>query len=182
MNQTDAVFGQIMAMNTFLENFPMSLFDVSAQKQYNTVFEFIIDVLYACNVDTNKIISTLLEKIYGVVGLAGSSIEGMLDRVRFGDIEVNTQNKFMESVEWSIKSILMALFTSIFTCDSLPILPNSVFDYDGYRSENDEPLMEDGVISLLSGMTIPVSLIDITGMLDVSPTSYNHTKTSRRRS
>ena len=168
----DAVFGQIMAINTFLENFPMSIFDMMNQRVYNTAFDFIIDVLNACGVNTSQIIGTLMEKIYGIDGLAGSTIDGMLDRVRFGNIEVNTQNKFMESVEWSIKGILMGLFTSIFTCESLPILPNSSFDYDGYVSQNNEPLMDDGISNILSGISIPVSLIDITGMLNISPTSY----------
>ena len=66
MAQTDKVLGTISAINTFLENFPMSILDMMHGKVYTSVFDFIVDVLAACGVDINEIISFLLEKIYGL--------------------------------------------------------------------------------------------------------------------
>ena len=172
---TERIFGQISAMQTLLENFPMNIFK-NKSKNYNSAFDFIIDVLYACGVDTNQIITTILEKIYGVEGLAGSSIDGLLERIKYGNFEVNTQNPFMQKIEESIKIILMGLFTSIFTCSALPILPNKVFDRNDFNvqiSGTTEYLMSDSIINQLEGMVIPVKTIDLMGMLSISPTSYD---------
>lgn len=167
------VFGQISAMQTLIENFPTSIFNMMNTKVYNSAFEFIIDVLYACGVDTNLILTTLLEKIYGVEGIVGATIDGLLDRVRYGNFEVNTQNPFMEGLEFSIKTILMGLFTSLFTCSALPILPNKVFDCDSIVSINGVQLMSPAIQSSLYGIKVPMALVDIMGMLSISPTSYN---------
>ena len=173
MTSTEKIFGQISAMQTLLENFPMSIFQ-NKGKTYNSVFDFVIDVLYACGVDTNEILSTILEQIYGVEGLAGSSIEGLFERIRFGNFEVNTQNPLMQTIEDAIKMILMGLFTSIFTCSAVPILPNKVFDLDNYTAATPtvQYLMSDAVASSLEGIVVPVSVIDIMGLLNISPTSY----------
>lgn len=170
MTSTEKIFGQISAMQTLLENFPMSIFQ-NKGKTYNSVFDFIIDVLYACGVDTNEILTTILGEIYGVEGLAGSSIEGLFERIRFGNFEVDTQNPVMQKIEEAIKLILMGLFTSIFTCSAVPILPNKVFDLTNY-SANAQYLMTDAVANTLEGIVIPVSVIDIMGLLNISPTSY----------
>lgn len=173
MTSTEKIFGQISAMQTLLENFPMSIFQ-NKGKTYNSVFDFVIDVLYACGVDTNEILSTILEQIYGVEGLAGSSIEGLFERIRFGNFEVDTQNPLMQKIEEAIKMILMGLFTSIFTCSAVPILPNKVFDLNNYTAATPTVtyLMSDAVANSLEGIVIPVSVIDIMGLLNISPTSY----------
>ena len=173
MTSTEKIFGQISAMQTLLENFPMSIFQGKG-KTYNSVFDFMIDVLYACGVDTNEILSTILEQIYGVEGLAGSTIEGLFERIRFGNFEVDTQNPLMQNIEEAIKTILMGLFTSIFTCSAVPILPNKVFDLCNYSAQTPtiQYLMSDAVANSLEGILIPVSVIDIMGLLNISPTSY----------
>ena len=56
MSSTAKVLGTIGALNTLIENFPMSILDLFKGKTYTSVFEFIIDVLYACGVPTNEII------------------------------------------------------------------------------------------------------------------------------
>ena len=174
MTSTEKIFGQISAMQTLLENFPMSIFQGKG-KTYNSVFDFMIDVLYACGVDTNEILSTILEQIYGVEGLAGSTIEGLFERIRFGNFEVDTQNPLMQNIEDAIKTILMGLFTSIFTCSAVPILPNKVFDLCNYTAQTPtmQYLMSDAVANSLEGIHIPVSVIDLMGLLSISPTSYN---------
>lgn len=166
------IFGQISAMQTLIENFPTSIFNMVNTKVYNSAFEFIIDVLYACGVDTNLILTTLLEKIYGIEGVVGATIDGMLERIRYGNFEVNTQNQFMDGLETAIKVILMGLFTSLFTCSALPILPNKVFDYDAI-SINNVPLMSQSIHDSLCGIMVPMALLNLMGMLSISPTSYN---------
>ena len=56
MTPTDKVLGQIAAMSTFIENFPMSILDMMQGKTYTSIFDFMIDVLVACGVDINDIL------------------------------------------------------------------------------------------------------------------------------
>jgi hypothetical protein len=62
MKSTDKVLGTISAIDTFLENFPMSLLDMSKGKTYTSIFDFMIDVLVACGVNVEDIIQRLLKK------------------------------------------------------------------------------------------------------------------------
>ena len=128
MAQTDKVLGTISAINTFLENFPMSILDMMHGKVYTSVFDFIVDVLAACGVDINEIISFLLEKIYGLEETITGGITNFYETLQNGSLQIDDQNDFLEGLEYSIKGILMSLLSSIFTCSALPVLPNKMFD------------------------------------------------------
>ena len=174
MTQTDRVLSNISAIITLLENFPMGFFDGKG-KTYNSAFEFIMDVLRACGITDQVIIDYIIGKIYGFEGQPGYTVNGLYELIKTDKLTVNPQNKFISGLEYSIKAILMALFTSIFTCSALPILPNRVFD-------------KDTLVDLMSGtiqgiteenpgndhdfkMKIPVHVIDIMNMLSISPVS-----------
>ena len=75
MSSTSQVLGTIGALNTLIENFPMSIFDLSRGKTYTSAFEFLMDVLYACGVNTNDIISFFIRKKYSI----NMNIEGGLE-------------------------------------------------------------------------------------------------------
>lgn len=174
MTQTDRILSNIGAIRTLLENFPMGLFDKDG-KTYTSAFEFIMDVLRCCGINDQELISYIIGKIYGFEGKPGYTINGLYEKIKRGDINVDMQNQFISGLETSIKAILMALFTSIYTCSALPILPNKVFDYDdlGYFMTNN--------VSIITRrnqnndrnykLKIPVSTIDIMGMLSISPTT-----------
>ena len=116
MTPTDRVLGQLAAIQTFIENFPMSILDMMHGKTYTSIFDFLIDVLNACGVNTNEIIDYLLSEIYGVEASINGSIAGFYEQIKNGEIELEEQNEFMEGLEMGIKSVLMALLSSIFTC------------------------------------------------------------------
>lgn len=175
MTPTDKVLGQIAAMSTFIENFPMSILDMMQGKTYTSIFDFMIDVLVACGVDINDIIQFLLEKIYGVEENINDGLEGFYEKLKNGAVEVNTQNEFLEGLEYAIKDIFMALLSSIYTCSAIPILPNKMFDgpnpktFEDNKSNAFGPLQDKN--NEWSGLLIPTSVIDPMGLLDIDPTS-----------
>lgn len=182
MNPTDKVLGSISAINTFLENFPMSILDMMHGKTYTSIFDFMVDVLAACGVNVNEIINQLLREIYGIEETVTDGIEGLYAKIRSGEIRINDQNEFMEALENSIKVIFMGLLSSIFTCSALPVLPNRVFDgpkrkYFEKRG-GDGNGIKDSTLNALSDpktpfdpLLIPKGIIDPMGILDINPTS-----------
>lgn len=174
MASTDKVLGTIAAMNTLIENFPMSILDMMHGKQYTSMFDFIIDVLNACGVDTNEIIDYLLQEIYGIEASIQADKEAFLNDVRNGSLEVNDQSTFLQILEYSIKGILMGLLSGIFSCSAIPVLPNKMFDApndDSFPHDKDTPLFRLLKNKSLEPFLVPISAIDPMGMLKVAPTS-----------
>ena len=172
MTQKDRVLGNIGAIITMLETFPMGFFNGKG-KEYNSVFEFIMEILRLCGINDQEIMSYVIGKIYGFEGQQGFTINGLYEEIARNDFVIQP-NAFIDALENSIKTILMALFTSIYTCSALPVLPNFVFDYDYL-----EGLMaEDGIqqLTMRTGETdyhlrIPIPSIDLLGMMSISPTT-----------
>ena len=175
MTPTDKVLGQIAAMSTFIENFPMSILDMMQGKTYTSIFDFMIDVLVACGVDINDIIQFLLDKIYGVEENINDGLEGFYEKLKNGAVEVNTQNEFLEGLEYAIKDIFMALLSSIYTCSAIPILPNKMFDGPNSETFEDNKSNAFGPLQVKNnewpGLLVPTSVIDPMGLLDIDPTS-----------
>lgn len=174
MASTDKVLGTIAAMNTLIENFPMSILDMMHSKQYTSMFDFIVDVLNACGVDTNEIIDYLLQEIYGIEASIQADKEAFLNDVRNGSLEVNDQSTFLQTLECSIKGILMGLLSGIFSCSAIPVLPNKMFDTpndDSFPHDKDTPLFKLLKNKSLEPFLVPVSAIDPMGMLKIAPTS-----------
>ena len=175
MAPTDKVLGQIAAMSTFIENFPMSILDMMQGKTYTSIFDFMVDVLAACGVDLNDITQFLLDKIYGVEENINDGLEGFYEKLKNGAVEVNTQNEFLEGLEYAIKGIFMSLLSSIFTCSAIPVLPNKMFDgpnsetFKGNKSKAFRHLQVKN--NEWTGLLVPTSVIDPMGLLDIDPTS-----------
>ena len=174
MTPTDKVLGQIAAMSTFIENFPMSILDMMKGKTYTSIFDFMIDVLAACGVDLNDITQFLLDKIYGVEEIINGGLEDFYEKLKNGAVDVNTQNEFLEGLEYAIKGIFMALLSSIFTCSAIPVLPNKMFDgpnsetFKGNKSKAFGHLQSK---DQFAPFLVPTSVIDPMGLLDIDPTS-----------
>lgn len=174
MTPTDKVLGQIAAINTFIENFPISILDMMHGKVYTSIFDFMIDVLCACGVDINEVIGYLLREIYGLEANINGGFEGFYEQIKNGNYELNEQNEFLEGLETSIKIILMGLLSSIYTCSAVPILPNKVFDgpnedsFSGNTSNAFNFLQQKDTFP---PFLVPTSAIDPMGLLDIAPTS-----------
>ena len=174
MAPTDKVLGQIAAMSTFIENFPMSILDMMQGKTYTSIFDFMIDVLAACGVDLNDITQFLLDEIYGVEEIINDGLEGFYEKLKNGAVEVNTQNEFLEGLEYAIKGIFMALLSSIFTCSAIPVLPNKMFDGPNSVTFKGNKSKAFGYLQTkdkFAPFLVPTSVIDPMGLLDIDPTS-----------
>lgn len=174
MTPTDKVLGQIAAMSTFIENFPMSILDMMQGKTYTSIFEFIIDVLAACGVDINEIIQFLLNKIYGVEESINNGLEAFYEKLKNGAVEINAQNEFLEGLEYAIKGIFMALLSSIFTCSAIPVLPNKMFDgpnSETFKDNKSKAFKHLQIKDKFAPFLVPTSVIDPMGLLDIDPTS-----------
>lgn len=173
MNSTDRVLGQIAAMHTFIENFPMGILDKMHGKTYTSIFDFIIDVLVACGVDVNQIMEYLLREIYGLEADLAIGIDGFYEQIKNGSLEIDRQNEFMQTLEYAIKGVFMTLLSSIYGCSAIPILPNKVFDKpneDAFggklNSAVNTALQKDSFLPTI----IPTGIIDPMGILQISPT------------
>lgn len=174
MAPTDKVLGQIAAMSTFIENFPMSILDMMQGKTYTSIFDFMIDVLAACGVDLNDITQFLLDEIYGVEEIINDGLEGFYEKLKNGAVEVNTQNEFLEGLEYAIKGIFMALLSSIFTCSAIPVLPNKMFDgpnSETFKGNKSKAFGHLQTKDKFAPFLVPTSVIDPMGLLDIDPTS-----------
>lgn len=169
------VLGAIAAMETFVENFPMSILDLAHGPTYTSVFVFLIDILRECNIPIQKIANRLIEKIFGI----DPRIEGGVNTIyqRIMDLEIDEQSEFLKNLETGVKTILMALLASIFSCSSIPYLPTRYFDtgrihffgsddvdnqFDHYRGYINS-LAEDREI------LIPTNVLNSFGYLDINP-------------
>lgn len=174
MAPTDKVLGQIAAMSTFIENFPMSILDMMQGKTYTSIFDFMVDVLAACGVDLNDITQFLLDKIYGVEENINDGLEGFYEKLKNGAVEVNTQNEFLEGLEYAIKGIFMSLLSSIFTCSAIPVLPNKMFDgpnSEAFKGNKSKAFGHLQTKDKFEPFLVPTSVIDPIGLLDIDPTS-----------
>lgn len=179
MQSTDKVLGTISAIDTFLENFPMSILDMAKGKTYTSVFDFVIDVLVACGVPMQEVSKWLLEQLYGLESKVDKGVEDIYERIKDGSLENIDQNEFIEGLEESIRVILMGLLSGIYTCSAIPVLPNKVFDSPCDDTFVGEGNKKDSVIKILQGedaygfkpFIVPKKMIDPTGLLDICPTS-----------
>jgi hypothetical protein len=172
MTSTDKALGIIGALHTLIRNFPMSILDMSKGKVYTSAFDFIMDVLYACGVDPSEITEHLLKEIYSI----NIKIEDLYDNVEnnlLTDDLLTEQSPFLQTIEEAMKSILMGLLSSVFTCSAIPIIPNKYMDRPKTNSfgvtGNKLSLWETGRYP--QTLNIPISYIDPMGILEITPTT-----------
>ena len=173
MSSTEKVLGTIGALNTLIENFPMSIFDLSRGKIYTSSFEFIMDILYAAGVNPTEIISFLLEEIYSININIENGLEGIKEDIAQLDFTKTNQSPFLMTLENGIKDILKTLLSSIFGCTAIPVLPNHIMDYPNKNKfpKLDTHLWDSSIFPLVT--EIPIKLIDPMGMLEITPTSLD---------
>lgn len=174
MTETSNVLGQLAAIHTLIENFPMSILDMRSGKEYTSIFEFVVDVLQACGVPTNVVLNWLLEQIYGVESLADKLSDKTLDAINRINTENMAQSEFISGLEESIKVILMSLLSSMFTCSAIPVLPNKMFDgpnSDSFKNFKNKTLLAALQTNSFKPFIVPVNAIDPMGLLRISPTS-----------
>ena len=161
------LIGKISAIETFIENFPMNILDISYATTYTSIFVFLIDILKACNVDIYDIANRIVGKVFGIADDLGLSANAVYDSIN--NLDIPKQSKFLEGLEVGVKSIIMALLTSIFTCSATPVLKTSNMDYGKY---NINPTYTSKFFGLSrTGFNIPGSVLNAFGHMDISPLS-----------
>lgn len=66
MNNTAKVLGRISAMQTLIENFPMSILSMMQGKKYTSIIEFVLDVLRALGISERDILDKIIELLFNV--------------------------------------------------------------------------------------------------------------------
>ena len=164
-NEPLKLIGRISAIETFIENFPMSVLDIHYSTTYTSIFVFLIDILKACNVDIYDIANRIISKVFGIADDIGIGPNAVYDKIN--NIDIPKQSKFLEGLEVGVKSIIMALLTSIFTCSATPILKTTNMDYGKY---NVHPTYTSKFYSLRRmPLTIPGSVLNAFGHMDINP-------------
>lgn len=178
MYPTDKVLGSITAMHTLIDNFPMSILDNMRGRQYPSIFDFLVEILNACGVNVNEIIDFLIEKVYGIEASTMEGLEGLYDQLKNKFSDGDEQNEFLEGLETSIKTILMGLLSSIFSCSALPILPYRVFDGANMKSFSGSPIApilsvsaDTSANAFFQTIKIHKNLLDPMGLLDICPST-----------
>lgn len=151
VSNTNNIIGFIGGAQTLIENFPMSILGRVEGKKYTSVIDFILDVLRAIGVDDRTILKKLLQVLFNVPNF------NELDNIIMDKAsKVDFESDFINSLEDSTKTIMSNILTAILSCSINPEIPNTKMDLIEGKSN-------EGFIS------IPLSLIDYSGMLNICP-------------
>lgn len=169
------VLAEIAAMETFVENFPMSILDLMHGPTYTSVFIFLIDILREANVPIQEIANKVLEKVFGIKAGIQGGINTIYQSIM--DMEIDEQSEFLQSLESGVKTIIMALLSSIFSCSAIPILPTRYFDTGRvWFNNSDSPdwyfnSYRDYIKGLIDNreILIPINTLNTFGYMDINP-------------
>ena len=145
-SETQEVLALIGAMQTLVENFPMSVLSLLNVKKYNSAMEFIIDILGALGVTDRDIIEFLLTEII-VPNIDLSKLESIDDMT-------TPDSKFVKGLENATKSFIALMLSELMSCTIHPKVPARY-------------IMKDGI----GGVDVPVNAMDPTNILNTCPTS-----------
>lgn len=170
MASTGEVLALIDALHILLKNFPMDILDNNKGKVYTSAFDFIIDILISCGVPMSEITETLLEKIYSIrVNI--DDLTNIVENNYLTDSFDEKPTPFLESLENSVKGIIMSLLSSVFGCSAIPVIPNKYIDAPDENIFNTSNLKLWKKGAYPQTINIPISFIDPMGILEFTPTS-----------
>lgn len=141
------VFNEIGAIQTLIENFPMSLISFGDLK-FATSFDVLSILFKKLGVDREELIELLTNNL----------CEGMKD--------TSDGSGFISQVEEIVKLALETNISNVLNCSTNPIISNDLLDY--YMKLNTE---HSG-----TGISLSVSEIDLTGFLNKNPFLGNNGK------
>lgn len=171
------VLGAISAMETFVENFPMSILDLMHGPTYTSVFVFLIDILRECNVPIMDIANRVIERVFGIETKFQGGVNTIYQKIM--DMEIDEQSQFLKTLEDGVKIILMALLTSIFSCSAQPFLPTRYMDTSRvhFNGSNIADMKFPSYRTYINSLTtnkeilVPLSTLNSFGHLDINPFS-----------
>lgn len=139
------IFGSVAAAQTMVEQFPFSF--GKNEKGFTCTFDLLTSIFNLISDEPleQKIISIMSEKL----------------------ADENCQ--WLQGIEETIKMALELNITNLITCDMSPIIPDSLISCGEFLPNSNNSLNFQG-----EGITIPVSALDITGLLGNCPTDDNN--------
>lgn len=145
-DQTNEMFNTLGAVQTLVENFPMSLFSFGKLK-FGSSFD-------------------VLAILFKLLGIDREELIDMITNMLCGDSKDGNSSGFISQVENLIKTALEANIMGIMNCSTNPIISNSLLD----------KYVESDVEKSGIGITLNVSEIDFTGVLNKNPFHGNDSK------
>lgn len=151
IKNTSEIIGFIGGTQTLVEKFPMSILDATRGKTYTSVIDFILDILKTIGIDDRVLLLKIIQLLFDVPNFNEVSTD-LMNRVSKMDYE----SDFVNKIEDSLKVIISNILTAILSCSVIPEI---------YNNKMDNLLGKDNE----GFMSIPLSLIDYSGMLNVCP-------------
>lgn len=157
MDTTTEVIGTIGAIQTLIENFPMSIFDMFGNKTYTNVIDFVIDVLRQLGINDIILVDKLIELFFNVPN--ASEVYGTIKNYQYKIINKPTDEQIQQAIE-----------VSVFPTDIDSLSPNYILYNDIYYVKKaivpDEPQSE-FLVGLENSVKAIISTI-LTGILSCS--------------
>lgn len=94
---TTEVIGSIGAIQTLIENFPMSIFDLFGNKTYTSVIDFVIDVLRQLGITDMVLVNKLIELFFNVPNAI--EIYGTLKKYKYKQIKKPTEEQKSQAID-----------------------------------------------------------------------------------
>ena len=95
-NLTSEIIGTIGAMQTLIENFPMSIFAIFGNKVYTNPIEFVMDVLRQLGISDRVLVDKLIELFFGVPNAV--EIYGNISNYKYELIQKPTDEQIVMAV------------------------------------------------------------------------------------
>lgn len=152
-DQTDQLFARVATIMTLTDKFSNTgdLWDNfvdsigSKGKNYDSVIDFIIDLLFEFGITKEYIINKLIEYIFDIPN--ASDLRGKID-----SLDINEKPEWLNNVENAVKIVISDILTSILSCSVNPFIPEYMKEYG-------------------DGMIVSTTLIDPNYMLQINPSS-----------
>ena len=148
-NSVNNVLNEIGAIQTLVENFPMSLISFG-NLNFSTSFDVLSILFKLFNIDREKLINKLTDVLCGSMK------------------ETSDGTGFISQVEEIVKMALEANIANVFNCLTNPIISNDLLDY--YVGLGDD-ISRSG-----NGIVLDISEIDMMGALNKNPFLGNNNK------
>ena len=99
-NLTSEIIGTIGAMQTLIENFPMSIFAIFGNKVYTNPIEFVMDVLRQLGISDRVLVDKLIELFFGVPNAV--EIYGNISNYKYELIQKPTDEQIVMAVPYDV--------------------------------------------------------------------------------
>jgi hypothetical protein len=161
-----AVLGEIQAIDSLVEDFPISLLSLLNQdNKYDSVIAFVLDVLDALGYDYRVLITIIIGKIFKV---KLPNPYALPDAMAGMD---NVECEWLQELEDVVKVSIVEILTALLSCNIDCEIPNWYMDSLETGYCNGMYNISKIASGSCGNLRVPVSVIDIVGKLNICPAS-----------